>query len=101
MEKNGKYKEYDYGKLLFEREFLNGERIGKGKEYYNDGTISFEGDYLNGKRLAGKGIDYKSNLFHEFRNKDGLIKEYHEDGFIEFEDEYLLEKGKKRKRKRI
>ena len=42
-----------YGKLEFEGEYLNGERNGKGKEYYN-GKLEFEGKYLNGKR-NGKG----------------------------------------------
>ena len=47
---NGKVKEYwNNGKLLFEGEYLNGKRNGKGKEY-NDGKLVFEGEYLNGKR---------------------------------------------------
>ena len=42
----GNIKEYNYdGKLLFECEYLNGERNGKGKEYYN-GQLKFEGEYL-------------------------------------------------------
>ena len=51
-EKNGKGKEYDYysGKLLFEGEYLNGERNGKGKEYdFYSGKLLFDGEYLNGK----------------------------------------------------
>ena len=49
----GKVKEYDaYGILIFEGEYLNGKRNGKGKEYYN-GKLVFEGEYLydirNGK----------------------------------------------------
>ena len=39
----GLIKEYDnYGK--FEGEYLNGERNGKGKEYYIKGNIQFEGE---------------------------------------------------------
>ena len=50
---NGQGKEYDsYDKLIFEGEYLNGKRNGKGKEYYN-GKLVFEGEYLydirNGK----------------------------------------------------
>ena len=41
------------GKLRFEGEYLNGERNGKGKEYWN-GNLIFEGEYLYGKRLKGK-----------------------------------------------
>ena len=49
-ERNGKGKEYRYGKLRFEGEYLNGKRNGKGKEYFNNKLIC-EGEYLNGKRL--------------------------------------------------
>ena len=74
--RNGKGKEYDYKNfknyLIFEGEYLNGKRNGKGKEYYF-GELIFEGEYLNGKR-NGKGKDF-------FINK------------ILFEGEYL--KGKK------
>ena len=51
-ESNGFRKEY-YGyndTLIFEGEYLNGERNGKGKEYDNDGKLIFEGEYLNGER---------------------------------------------------
>ena len=47
---NGKVKEYDnYGYLIFEGEYLNGNRNGKGKEYKN-GDIVFDGEYENGRR---------------------------------------------------
>jgi len=40
-----------YGNLLFEGEYLNGERWnGKGKEYNNKNELVFEGEYLNGIR---------------------------------------------------
>ena len=46
-----KRKKYnDDGNLIFEGEYLNGERNGKGKEYNYDGGLIFEGEYLNGKR---------------------------------------------------
>ena len=57
--KNGKGKEYDIklgGKLSFEGEYKNGLRNGKGKEYHYRG-FNFEGNYLNGKR-NGKGKEY-------------------------------------------
>ena len=52
-EGKGLVKEYDSlnRKLKFEGEYLNGERNGKGKEYWN-GELIFEGEYLNGKRLS-------------------------------------------------
>jgi len=42
------------GKLIFEGKYLNGERNGKGREYYNDGKLKFDGEYLDGKRWNGK-----------------------------------------------
>ena len=75
--RNGKGKEYYHnGKLKFEGEYLNGERNGKGKEYNDNGKLEFEGEYLNGKRWNGKG------------------KEHTKNGFLLFEGEYL--KGEKK-----
>ena len=36
------------GLFKFEGEYLNGQRNGKGKEY-NDGKLIFEGEYLIGR----------------------------------------------------
>ena len=47
-------KNYEY--LKFDGEYLNGQRNGKGKEYY-EGNLKFEGEYLIGKR-NGKGKEY-------------------------------------------
>ena len=47
-------KEYKNDILIFEGEYLNGERNGKGKEYYDNGKLRYEGEYLNGIR-NGKG----------------------------------------------
>ena len=76
----GKCKEYDsygkgkeYGNLIFEGEYLNGERNGKGKAYDCDGNLIFEGEYLNGQR-------------------NGKVKEYYKDGTLKFEGEYLNDK---------
>ena len=52
---NGKgyIKEYNFNrKLLFEGEYLNGLRNGKGKEYYYF-QIIYDGEYLNGLK-SGK-----------------------------------------------
>ena len=55
--RNGKGKEYDSlnDKLIFEGEYSNGKRNGKGKEYNNNGELIFEGEYLNGEIWYGKG----------------------------------------------
>ena len=36
---------------MFEGEYLNGERNGKGKEYDWTGKLIFEGEYLNGEKI--------------------------------------------------
>ena len=38
------------GILIFEGEYLNGKRNGKGKEYNDNGQLIFEGEYLDGKK---------------------------------------------------
>ena len=47
-ERNGKGKEYYYYYynriIVFEGEYLNGERHGFGKEYYDSGKLKFEGE---------------------------------------------------------
>ena len=37
--------------MLFKREYLNGEKYEKGKEYNYDGMLTFEGEYLNEKKI--------------------------------------------------
>ena len=55
--KHGKGKEYyDNGKFKFEGEYINGERNGKGKEYDWNGKLEFEGEYSNGERKKEKNI---------------------------------------------
>ena len=50
----------DSGNIKFCGEYLNGQRNGKGKEYYSNGKLKFEGEYLNGQR-HGKGKEYYDN----------------------------------------
>ena len=40
------------GDLIFEGEYLNGEKNGKGKEYNELGTLIFEGEYQNGVKIT-------------------------------------------------
>ena len=64
-QKNGKGREYYYGELIFEGEYKNGKKNGEGKEYYLDKLI-FEGEYLNGKKWNGIGystMSKKSKIF--------------------------------------
>ena len=71
--RNGKGKEYyENGKLKFKGKYINGERNGKWKEYYDNGHLQFEVEYLNGKRWKGKG--YSKNGLLEFEIKNGFGK---------------------------
>ena len=94
IKENGNVKEYELGsnKLLYEGEYKNGRRNGKGKEYYDNGKIKFEGEYLNGKIIYGKGFDLFGNN-NLIINKNGKGKEYYKDNKIKFEGEY--KNGKK------
>ena len=107
---SGKYKEerngeiYVYNsyndKLLFEGEYLNGKKNGKGKEYNEDGKLIFKGEYLNGTKY--KGIEYEYNedngklIFeYEYLNgeKNGYFKEYDKyEGHLLFSGNYLNDK---------
>ena len=55
--------------MIFEGEYLNGDRNGKGKEYYDNGKLKFEGEYLNGKIWNGKGYNIKGILEFEIKMK--------------------------------
>ena len=84
-------------KLVFEGEYLNGKRNGKGKEYDNNGKLIYEGEYLNGKRHGkGKEYDYNTNLIYEVEylkgKRIGKGKEYYIDNQI-YEGQYLNEKN--------
>ena len=46
----GEGKKYYFNKLTYEGEFLNGNKNGKGKEYFTDGKLKFQGEYLNDKK---------------------------------------------------
>ena len=85
--------------LIFEGEFLNNKKYGKGKEYYDnaDKTIKFEGEYKNGKKNGkGKEYNYNGDLTYEgiyFDNKkNGKGTEYYVGGEIKCIYEYKIEK---------
>ena len=69
---------------------------GKGKEYDDYGRLIFDGEYLNGYKLNGKGYDSNHNIIYELKNgkeeKNGKGIEYLYNNII-FEGEYL--KGKR------
>ena len=85
--------------LIFEGEYLNGERNGKGIEYYINGDKLFEGGYLNGKR-HGEGKEYYFFGGFAFRGEylnglkwKGKRTEYYENGKVKSIHEYLYGKG--------
>ena len=93
---NGYIKEYDeFGNLLFEGEYKNGEKNGKGKEYFNSNVLIYEGEFSNGIRIGkGKGKEYDSitkkliydgNYLDGKRNGEGKI--YFND-IVVFEGEF-------------
>ena len=63
---DGKGKEFNgfFNELIYEGEYKNGERNGKGKEYWGEDRLEFEGEYKNGKR-NGKGKEYRGSINHD------------------------------------
>ena len=100
-EKNGKGIEYEHGILKFEGEYLKGKRNGKGKEYYNSGKLKFEGELLKGDKWKGRGYDENGNILYELVNGNGIITEYDLDGELEFIGELIKIVKKMEKQKNI
>ena len=76
------------GNIIFESEYLNGKRNGKGKGCDKYGNLIFEGIYLNGKRWNGNVYDNNHNKIYELINGNGHIIDYCGDKII-FERYYL------------
>jgi len=89
---DGFRKEYNnLGNLIFEGEYLNGKRNGKGKEYNMFGELIFEGEYLNGNKWEGIGYDGypdETDAVYELKGGKGIVKYYYKDDLI-FKGEYL------------
>ena len=89
-ESKNKGKEYDFynDSLLYEGEYLNELKNGKGKEYYPNGQLKFEGEYLKGKRNGeGREYDYGGLIFEgNYINdiKEGVGKEFYSKGISLF-----------------
>ena len=82
---------------IFEGEFFNGKKIGKGKKYDDKNKLLFEGEYINGELIKGKKY-YDNGVLKfegEYKNerKFGKGKEYYKNGVLKFEGEYI--NGKK------
>ena len=90
--RNGKGKEYNTSNRLmkFDGEFYNGVRHGKGKAYDRYEKLKYEGEFFYGKKWNVKG--YKPDgetLVYELKNGKGFIKQYYNSGDkIKYECEY-------------
>ena len=65
---------------MFEGEYLNGERNGKGKEYNDDGQLKFEGEYLYNYKIKGK---YYINEKLEYEVEYSYDKKWNGKGYDE------------------
>ena len=95
-EKNGKGKEFNKFNfaLRYQGEYLNGLRHGNGKKYDNQEKLLFEGEFYKGKMWTGKVYYPKSNIIYELKNGKGFIKEYYNENNVDYsnmlyEGEYL------------
>ena len=90
--KNGKGYVKEYYKLdvlIFEGEFINGDKNGYGKDYnLYDLKLEFEGIYLNGKKWTGKGYKANEDIAYELKNGKGLVKNYDANSQLITEYEY-------------
>ena len=90
--KNGKGKEYNtYNKCLkYEGEFYNGVRHGKGSSYNRYAKLKFKGEFFFGKKWTGKGYepDGKTEAY-EIKDGKGFIRQYYNSSrIIKYEAEY-------------
>ena len=97
-ERNGKGKEFfDNDILIFEGEYLNGERNGKGKKYSFYGELLAEGEYLYGRKWNVNMYNiYNNKITSEIKNGRGILIEFNEFNNIINEREYSngLKNGK-------
>ena len=95
---SGKYKIIDNNKFgreyllntnkkIFEGEYLNKKRNGKGKEYHYNGKLKFKGEFINGKKITGKEYDNYGYLISII--KEGKGEEYYKNKELKFKGEYL------------
>ena len=75
--KYGKGYEYYYNKeLSLDEEYLNWEKTEENKNNYFKGNLKFEGEYFKGKIISGKGYDIYANLILniKMKNERNIIK---------------------------
>ena len=75
--------------MIYEGEYLNGKKHGKGKDFDNNGNLIFEGEYLNGKKWNGRVYDKQNIPICELKEGKGFYREYNFKHKLTFEGEYL------------
>ena len=85
--KHGKGYEYYYNKdLSLDEEYLNWEKTEENKNNYFKGNLKFEGEYFKGKLISGIGYDIYGNLVLKIKNEKG--GECYNNKNVKFEGEY-------------
>ena len=84
--KSGKGKEYYQEQLIFDGEYLFGQRK-KGIEYIK-GIKEYEGEYLLNKKYNGVGYDKNGKIIYKVKNGNGIVKEYFPNRSLMYEGEY-------------
>ena len=87
--KKGKEYYINSNQILYEGEFLNGERNGKGKEYNWCRDLIFKGEYFKGKRWNGKGYNIYKKIIYKLKDGKGYVRNYDYDNNLIYEGEYL------------
>ena len=79
--------------MVFEGEYLNGIRNGKGKVYSRKDKLRYEGEFLDDK-WHGKGKEYNDNselIFEgEYLYNYKLKGKFFKNGKLEYEGEYMF-----------
>ena len=83
----------DSNTLIFEGNYLNGKRNGKGTEYFVGAGVLCEGDFVKGLQWDGKGYSYIGKLVFKVVKGKGHVKKLSVYGKVYFEGEYV--NGKK------
>ena len=78
---------YMNNRLVYEGEFKNGKRNGKGKSFLR-GKLMFEGDIIDDELTKGKYYDEEGNIIKEGDDGNGL-RTYFDIDILKFEGEYL------------
>ena len=88
---------------MYEGEFIDGKRNGKGKEYDDEGKVIFEGEFKNGEIWNGYGEkgwfegEFKNGKIYNtkpndkncrIKNGEGYVKLFNTNGLLLFEGEY-------------